>query len=118
MKLSQMEKQLILYTKGHFKKSGNLIEDLKVFVGEAYALSLEHVEMYSIYNFVIQTYDKLMYAKYITHQSPTEYLLTKIYSRDLKRDDNSLLEFLLGDISIVKVKGLDLGLVDLENQMK
>ncbi|RKJ30106.1 hypothetical protein D7X33_41850, partial [Butyricicoccus sp. 1XD8-22] len=108
MNLTNEEKQLILYAKGHYTKSSYLIDDLKVIVGKAYALSFKHVEMYSIYNFVIRIYDKLVEGRYISHNKGTaEYILTKVYSRGLNREDNSLLEFMLGEISIVKVKGLE-----------
>ncbi len=117
MNLSNEEKQLILYTKGHFLKSGNLIDDMKVIVGKAYALSFEHIEMYSIYNFVIKLYNKLVEGGYISHNKGTaEYILTKVYSRGLNRGDNSLLEFMLGEISIVKVAGLELGEIDYDIQ--
>lgn len=117
MNLSNEEKQLILYTKGHYSKSGYLIDDMKVIVGKAYALSFEHVEMYSIYNFAIKSYDKLVEGGYISHNKGTaEYILTKVYSKGLNREDNSLLEFMLGEISIIKVKGLELGEIDFEIQ--
>jgi len=57
--LTFIEQQAVLYFKLHFKIT-DMMEDLKVFVGREYALDIEHVEHYSIYNFVVKLYSKLI----------------------------------------------------------
>jgi predicted aldo/keto reductase-like oxidoreductase len=59
MNLHKIEKQLILYTKGHFKRI-KYEQDLKYFAAELYALSPEQVEWYSISHMVTDVYQKLV----------------------------------------------------------
>jgi hypothetical protein len=59
MNLHKIEKQLILYTKGHFNRI-NYEQDLKYFAAELYALSPERVELYSVSNMVMDVYQKLV----------------------------------------------------------
>lgn len=58
MKLCEVEKQLILYTKNHFGRI-DYKQDLKYFAAKLYGLSPEQVEWYSISNMITELYQKL-----------------------------------------------------------
>lgn len=59
MELHKIEKQLILYTKCHFKRV-NYEQDLKYFAAELYGLYPEQVELRSISHMVVELYQKLV----------------------------------------------------------
>lgn len=114
VKLTESEKQFLLYNKGHFEKSDDLIGDIKVFAANNYGLYVEHTDWRNVMNFVIQLFDGLIESGYIsTHgKSPTQYLLEEILSDNLKRDDNSLLKFMMARMAYTNVEGMDLGEAD------
>jgi hypothetical protein len=64
MELNYWEKQLILYTKGHFGRT-NYDKDLKRFPAELYGLSLEHTDNYNVLGMVIRLYQKLVDSGHI-----------------------------------------------------
>lgn len=112
--LYHYEKQLVLYSKGYFNKSVNLYYDLQLITSKAFGISIELVNKYNVFNFVMNTYSKLIELGHIKYLSTSNYLLKNIAFNNLKMEDNSLLEFLIGELSIVKVNDLDLGQVDEE----
>lgn len=109
IKLSPEERQFILYAKKHFKHTEPM-EDIKVFSARMYRYPVNCAEPRNVWYFVIQVYEKLINAEYIRTGglSSTSYIFQKIVERDLKRDDGSLLQFILSDIRNIYVKGLDL----------
>lgn len=110
IKLTGSEKQFLLYTKGHFEKGEDLIEDVKVFAANNFGLYIEHTSWSNAMNFVVRLFDDLIEAGYIRTEgkSPTEYLLSEILHHNLQRDDNSLLKFMIGRMQFTNVAGLDL----------
>lgn len=64
MNLHYWEKQLILYTKGHFGRT-DYIKDLKYFPSELYGLSIERTDNYNVFGMVVRLYQKLVDHKYI-----------------------------------------------------
>jgi hypothetical protein len=114
--LHEYEKQLILYTKGHFKEI-NYNRDLKYFAAKLYALDPNRVEQYSIIHMVSSLYDTLVNADYIRFE------LTLFLAECFKKAmwDNSeksinwdiILDRMLAGIQNTKVKGLELGEADI-----
>jgi hypothetical protein len=120
--LHEIEKQLILYTKGHFKRI-NYDEDLKHFAAKLYGLNTETVELYSIINMVIDTYQALVDLGYINFK--IDKFLSDTFRRawrdESKREVNwnTVLKEMLAEVSCMQVnfeeqsKSLNLGKVDL-----
>lgn len=107
--LSHCEKQIVLYTKGHFTKK-DLIEDLRAIVAESFAIPIESTYFYHIYNHVTRIFLKLHEAEYIT-ESMEDFLCGLFkWNRVLKPED--MINEMLGKISIVKAAGLNLGEAD------
>ena len=106
--LTHAENQFVLYTKGHYDRSEDKMEDLKTIVAEAYGI--EDVQMYSVVHFVNTLFEKLIVAGYIrtAGKSPVMFLLDSIFWDDLKREDGSLIDFMCARIQYVPVTGLDL----------
>lgn len=59
--LTYWEKQLILFTKGHYKTTE--IVYLRILVAEAYALPLESLHMHSVFHMMTELHSKLVAAK-------------------------------------------------------
>lgn len=62
--LSHIEKQLILYSKNHFR-TFDYQHDLKYFAAELYGLGIDQVQQYSVVNMVIDLYQKLINLGYL-----------------------------------------------------
>lgn len=114
LKLTHSEKQFIKYTKGHFARSENRIDDIKLIVAKAYALPEDDVALYSVIHFVTQLFDRLMQHGYISTEgkTPLKYMLDYIYKDNLQRDDETLFYFMYYRIQNVAVEGLELGEAD------
>jgi hypothetical protein len=59
VKIFEAEKQLILYTKNHFKRNRS-DEDLKYFAAKLYGLDPRQTEKYNVINMVVDLYEKLI----------------------------------------------------------
>lgn len=107
--LTYYDKQAILYFKCHFKIT-SMMDDLKVFVGEQYALGLDQVEPYSIYNFVVKLYFKLVNRGYIA-VSYEDFVLN-LFGYEKSIGHVGMIKKLRAEIQGTKTKGLDLGEAD------
>jgi hypothetical protein len=113
--LHPTEKQLILYTKGHFKEI-DYSRDLKYFAAEMYDLDPERVEQYSINHIVTNLYQKLVDAGFIEF-SLKDFLQDTfkrswLYYNSRSIDYRVVLEQMLAEIQKIRTHGLDLGEVD------
>lgn len=118
MELHEIEKQLILYTKGHFGKI-DYEKDLKYFAAELYGLYPEQVEWYSIFNMTIKLYQKLIDAglidfKLINFLSET---FRRAYREEYedKIDWMTVIRQILGEIQGMQVYEGDKILIELGN---
>jgi hypothetical protein len=114
--LHPTEKQLILYTKGHFKEI-DYSRDLKYFAAEMYDLDPERVEQYSINHIVTNLYQKLVDAGYIDF-SLKDFLQDTfkrswLYYNSRSIDYRIVLEQMLAEIQKIRTHGLDLGEADI-----
>jgi hypothetical protein len=110
--LHPIEKQLILYTKGHFEEI-DYNRDLKYFAAEIYDLDPARVEQYSINHIVTNLYQKLVDAEYIEF-SLKDFLQDTfkrswLYYNNISIDYQIVLEQMLAEIQNIKTHGLDLG---------
>lgn len=119
MELHYWEKQLILYTKGHYKRI-DYKKDIKLFTAKLYALSLEDVGFKSVLHMVLDVYETLCDNGYISFNFKT-FISTLLResafkSEDHKIDEYDILHKLLAEIQNIPVlsKGLDLGEADAE----
>lgn len=111
MELSYLDKQFILLTKGHFEEAIIKYSDIKEIVAEVYGLYPNQVREYNIFNYVNGVFDKLCEYGYINTEgkTPQKYLLNQIYYRELSVDDDSLLDWMISEISNIKSISLNLG---------
>ena len=114
IKLTHSEKQFIKYTKGHFVRSENRMDDINLIVAKAFRLPKDDVGLYSVIHFVTQLFDRLMQHGYISTEgkTPLKYMLDCIYKDNLKREDETLFYFMYHRIQNVTVEGLDIGEAD------
>ena len=114
VELTHSEKQFVLYSKGHFVRSANRIDDINLIVAKAYALPKDDVGLYSVIHFVSQLFDRLMQKGYISTEgkTPLKYMLDCIYKDNLQRDDETLFYFMYCRIQNVAVEGLQIGEAD------
>jgi hypothetical protein len=118
MELHKIEKQLILYTKGHFKQI-NYQEDLKYFAAELYGLEPERVEWYSIINMVNDVYQTLIDKGLIDFN--LKNFLSDTFRRAYREESimdvtwKIVVREMLGEIQGMQVQGtgLELGKADL-----
>ena len=98
-KLTNIEKQLILYTKHHFKRI-DYDNDLKYFAVELYGLYPEQVEKYSILNMVVDVYQKLIDLEYIELKLNKfiDIIFQGAWMRDGKISKDDLIKRMLGVI--------------------
>lgn len=108
--LTVAEKQLILYSKNHFKKT-DMIEDLKVFAGVQYDLYTHQVPPHSIYHMVVNLFFKLMEKGYIETQ-PKSFIMELFKSTEDKLDYKAVISKMMAFIQWVKADGLNLGKSD------
>jgi hypothetical protein len=88
LELNYWEKQLILYTKGHFGRV-NYERDLKRFPSELYGLSLEHTDNYNVLGMVVRLYQKLVDGYFI--RFTLEKFITDIFKRaSIERSKNEV----------------------------
>lgn len=114
MELTHAEKQLILYTKGHFKRI-NYMEDLKYFAAHQYNIYPEQVDKRSIMHMVIILYEKLSKGSYINFDLET--FINDLFRRAwFKNEDHisweTIIQEMLARIQGILAKGLDLGKAD------
>lgn len=109
MELHEVEKQLILYTKGHFKQV-NYQEDLKYFAAKLYNLPPKHVELYSIVNMVIDLYQELIDNGYLKFNFKTfmNDIFKRAYREQNKREVNwnIIIREMLAEIQGMQVNNL------------
>lgn len=108
--LTHGEKQLVLYTKGHFEQS-NMIDDLRSITAENFEIPVDSTEFYHIYDWVTKIFLKLKEASYITIS--THDFLCSLFTWEtpvLKPED--MLRKMLSHIRGVVVAGIDLGVAD------
>lgn len=119
MELHYWEKQLILYTKGHFKRI-DYKKDIKLFTAKLYALGLEDVGSKNVLHMVLDIYNALCENGYINFNFKTFIFSllreSAFKSEPHKIDDYGILHKLLAEIQNIPVlsKGLDLGEPDSE----
>ena len=114
LELTHSEKQFVLYTKGHFVKSENKINDINKIVARAFRLPEDDVGLYSVIHFVTQLFDRLIQNGHIPTEgkTPLKYMLDYIYKDNLKCDDETLFHFMFYRIQNTRSKGLELGEAD------
>lgn len=119
MELHYWEKQLILYTKGHFKRI-DYKKDLKLFTAKLYGLGLEDVGMQNVLHMVLDVYETLCENGYINFKLKT-FIATLLKKTAFKSESNKIdaydiLHELLAEIQGIPVlsNGLDLGEADRE----
>ncbi|HDR7922271.1 hypothetical protein [Bacillus paranthracis] len=119
MELHYWEKQLILYTKGHFKRI-DYKKDIKLFTAKLYGLGLEDVGMQNVLHMVLDVYETLCENGYINFKLKT-FIATLLKKSAFKGESNKIdaydiLHELLAEIQGIPVlsKGLDLGEADRE----
>ncbi|AFV21553.1 MULTISPECIES: hypothetical protein [Bacillus] len=119
MELHYWEKQLILYTKGHFKRI-DYKKDIKLFTAKLYGLGLEDVGMQNILHMVLDIYEALCENGYINFKLKT-FIATLLKKSAFKSESNKIdaydiLQELLAEIQGISVlrNGLDLGKADRE----
>lgn len=111
------EKQLILYTKGHFKRI-DYKKDIKLFPAKLYGLGVDQVDMKNVLHMVVDIYDTLCKNKYIDFNLKTfiHSLLRESAFKGTSHKTNvdDILNMLLAEIQNIPVvsKGLDLGKAD------
>ncbi|PGT89810.1 hypothetical protein [Bacillus thuringiensis] len=113
MELHYWEKQLILYTKGHFKRM-DYRKDLKLFTARLYGLGLEDVGTRITLHMVIDVYETLCENGYINCTIKT--FISSLLRKSNTVDVYDILNTLLSEIQGIPVasKGLDLGEADRE----
>lgn len=122
MELHYWEKQLILYTKGHFDRV-DYEKDLKHFPSELYGLGLERTDNYNVLGMVTRLYQNLVDAGHI--KFTLEKFISDIFKRatwernsgDVTHDD--ILHQLLAEFQCLTVfengvRVIDLGTADEE----
>jgi len=110
--LSYYEKQLILYTKGHFKKN-YIFNDIKFFVSKEYDLNINQVSWNSIYYFIVNIYFKLIEHDCI--QKPIQKFVLSLFNSPTDLIDYySIIEKMITEISFTNTKTLNLGNIDIE----
>nr|WP_145401539.1 hypothetical protein [Paenibacillus xylanexedens] len=107
--LTESEKQLVLYSKGHFVKT-NLIDDIKKIVAEGFEIPLESTHFYHSYNFVADTFLKLHKANYIDASMHDFFCGLFKWKQILKPED--MIQDMLSNISTIRAAGLNLGKAD------
>ncbi|OME55439.1 hypothetical protein BSK59_13255 [Paenibacillus odorifer] len=108
-KLSYGEKQLILYSKGHYKTK-NKDNALRIITSWNYHIPLESTEQYHIYDYILKVFICLQEEGYTL--SPHEFLKSFFTIRRPVITFNTMIEILLIEISLVEVKELNLGEID------
>ncbi|WP_437261216.1 hypothetical protein [Bacillus thuringiensis] len=117
MEFDYWEKQLILYTKGHFKCI-NYEKDIKHFAANLYGLKLEQVSTDNVLHMVLDIYEKLCLNDYIkfNFKNFISDLFKKSYFTDKggKVDLSDILNQVLSQIQNIPVvrSGLNLGEAD------
>jgi hypothetical protein len=117
MELNYWEKQLILYTKGHFGRT-DYDKDLKRFPAELYGLSLEHTDNYNVLGMVVRLYQKLVDTGHI--HFTLEKFIADIFKRaSFERSKNEVayqdvLRQMLAEFQGLQVRDDDNVLLDLE----
>lgn len=104
--LTYYDKQAILYFKLHFKTT-DMIEDLKVFAGKQYGLDVDQVERYSIYNFVVKLYFKLINIG--TIKVSYEDFVMNLFGYEKNIDHLGMIKKLRAEIQFIKAKDFELG---------
>lgn len=118
MELHYWEKQLILYTKGHYVKNIDYNKDLRHFTANIYGLYFDQVKDYMVQGMVVDLYEKLVNNGLITHSIETfiaDIFKRSFYDRgsyEVNRYD--IIYYMLGEIQGISVLnvGLDLGTTD------
>lgn len=103
------EKQLVLYTKGHFVKT-NLLEDLKKICSVRFEIPEKSVEFYIVYNAVTDIFLKLHKSNHI--EEGLEDFFKSLFKWSPVLTPEDFLEKMLSPVSMVKAKGLELGSAD------
>ncbi|PKR82902.1 hypothetical protein [Heyndrickxia camelliae] len=117
MDLKYWEKQLILYTKGHYPRT-DYEKDLVHFPSEFYGLSLEQTYQYNVLHMVTDVYQKLVANGHIQFKLDT--FITDIFKRawwDNGKKEVSydhILKHMLSEIQNIVIlnSGIELGGVD------
>jgi hypothetical protein len=105
-KLTEEEKQAILYSKRWFRIT-NQIDDLKKIVSRAYALDEEDVLPYSIYHFVVELFLKLQKLQKIRNMEA--FLLDLFKTREDSYNWESMIDKMIKEISNAYCMGLEIG---------
>lgn len=104
LELYEIEKQLILYTKCHFKRI-DYKNDLKNFAAELYGLSPEQVELYSISNMVTDLYQKLANNGLITFN--LKKFLSDTFRRAFREENKREIDWnIINREMLVEIQGM------------
>lgn len=111
--LHYWEKQLILYTKGHFKRL-NYTEDLKWFPAELYGLAIEQVSIENVFHMVVDVYETLGKCGFVRFE--LKEFLSALFRGSSSVQLETVIRQLLSEIQGMSVAntGLELGEADKE----
>jgi hypothetical protein len=113
--LHQIEKQLILYTKCHFKRV-DYKNDLKYFAAELYGLSPEQVELCSISHMVVDLYQKLADNGLITFN--LKNFLSDTFRRAFREENKREINWnILNREMLAEIQGMQVQDTILEGQL-
>ncbi|MEC4565381.1 hypothetical protein L8C07_05440 [Paenibacillus sp. CMAA1739] len=107
--LNHSEKQIVLYSKGHFQQS-DLIEDVRVITARSFNIPVESTHFYHLFNYITMIFLNLHEAEYIT-ESMENFLCSLFKWKSVLKPEDMVTK-MIGQISIVKASGLDLGEAD------
>ncbi|MET3505541.1 hypothetical protein [Halalkalibacter oceani] len=105
--LNHFEKQLILYTKGHFGRI-NYDQDLKYFASELYDIPVNHIDKYNILSMVVDIYQKMIDLKLMEEIKLRKFIGNIFYSAwmvDGRISKDDLLKRLLSNIQNASTDG-------------
>jgi hypothetical protein len=108
--LSHDEKQIVLYSKGHFIKTNNIIDDLKAITAETYEIPIEFTLFHHVYGYITRTFLKLQSHGYFDEDM--ESFLCSLFKWNTTLKPEDMIEKMISWISTVKAAGLNLGEAD------
>ncbi|MGG1650472.1 hypothetical protein ABHN03_16890 [Paenibacillus sp. NRS-1775] len=107
--LSHSEKQIVLYTKGHFLTT-DMFEDIRQITAKAFSIPVQSTHFYHLYNFITSIFLKLHEEEYIS-ESMENFLCSLFKWKPVLKPEDMVTK-MIGQISIVKASGLQLGEAD------
>ena len=107
--LNHSEKQIVLYSKGHFQIT-DMLEDIRQITAKAFSIPVESTHFSHLYNYITSIFLKLHEAEHIT-ESMENFLCSLFKWKSVLKPEDMVTK-MIGQISIVKASGLQLGEAD------